>query len=133
VTELTFRQSWQRLARAVLERSFEDLEEGSQGFGSAPHWEKVKWKRDAEVFFERLWYRAYSEAAGYTDEDIEAAFKGRGHEDGRIRGDRRRKVESGGRRQGQTLQGCTRTGPIRHFRLAGHEQARIASPPNYPE
>ena len=76
MTDKRFRSTWGRLACAVLERAFADLDSDREnGFSACPASERPKWKRDAVRFFETLGYRVFSDAAGFSWGEIESAYE----------------------------------------------------------
>ena len=76
MTAKRFRTTWGRLACAVLDRAFTDLDPDREGgFSACPASERKKWKRDAVDFFETLSYRVWAESAGVQWHEIESAFE----------------------------------------------------------
>lgn len=77
MTEKWFRDTWGRLARAVLEMAFADLNPGSEGFSGCSFSERKKWKVDAVRFFDTRGHERFAMAAGLSCPDIERAFLAR--------------------------------------------------------
>lgn len=76
MTENAFRDSWGKLARAVLERAFADLDPTAiSGFSSCSPSARKRWRKDTIQFFEHKRYGIFAESAGFTVEDISKAYK----------------------------------------------------------
>ena len=76
MTDKRFRATWGRLACAVIERAFMDLDpDRESGFSACPATERKKWQKDAVRFFEKLDYRVWAESAGFQWHTIEKAYE----------------------------------------------------------